>query len=464
MNTVVRVAARHAFDADRRKMQIRVFEPQAVMECRASSSVVAKSRMALNLGKLPGGSHRRSGETAFTRRSSTLYTAAALKTQTVKDLGKLAEKVGVLGWRSMRKDELVRALVRAAKRKASQKSPKPVKVSPTKKKAAPVRRSTTVKLEKQKAAPRSKPEPPTNPRILKKIQRVNDERERQKNLAAMNGTHKAAQNGHAPKKDRVVLLVRDAYWLQACWDLLGGSIERARAAMAEQWHTAKPVLRLVKADTGHTTNASEQVVRDIEIHGGVKTWYIDIPGVSQGYRCDVGYLAANGRFYSLARSNSVTTPRPSSGDSSANDWSEIADNCEKIYALSGGYSEDGNGELQELFEERLGRRMGSPAGTRFGRGADKSLGRKHDFEFDVDAEMIVYGVTRPNAHVTLAGTPVKLQADGSFSARLSMPDRRQVLPVVASSPDGVEQRTVVLAVERNTKVMEPRIRESSSED
>lgn len=392
-----------------------------------------------------------------------MYTAAALKTQTVKDLGKLAEKVGVLGWRSMRKDELVRALVRAAKRKASKKTAKASQVSPTKKKVAPARRSTTVKLPKAKATPRTKPEPPTNPRVVKKIQRANQLRERQKNLAVSNGKRGSLRNGSEPKKDRVVLLVRDAYWLQACWELLGSSIERARAAMAEQWHTAKPVLRLSKADAGSTTNSSEQVVRDIEIHGGVKTWYIDIPGVAKGYRCDVGYLAANGRFYSLARSNSVTTPRPGSGDSAANDWSEIADNCEKIYALSGGYSEDGNGELQELFEERLGRRMGSPAGTRFGMGADKSLGRKRDFEFDVDAEMIVYGVTKPNAHVTLAGTPVKLQADGSFSARLSMPDRRQVLPVVASSPDGVEQRTVVLAIERNTKVMEPKIKETSGD-
>ncbi|MCB9927227.1 MAG: DUF4912 domain-containing protein [Planctomycetaceae bacterium] len=398
------------------------------------------------------------------RRSSTLYTAAALKAQTVKDLGKLAEKVGVEGWRSMRKDELVRALVRAAKRKANQKPNKGSKAPTAAKKGAPTRSSTSAKLPKRKSASRVKVEPPTNPRIVKKIQRVNEQRERQKNLAATNGTKKSLQNGHAPKKDRVVLLVRDAYWLQACWELLGASIERARAAMAEQWHTAKPIIRLVRADTGNTTSATEQVVRDIEIHGGVKTWYIDIPGVSKGYRCDIGYLATNGKFYSLARSNSVTTPRPSSGDSAANDWSEIADNCEKIYALSGGYSEDGNGELQELFEERLGRRMGSPAGTRFGMGADKSLGRKRDFEFDVDAEMIVYGVTKPNAHVTLAGTPVKLQADGSFSARLSMPDRRQVLPVVASSPDGVEQRTVVLAVERNTKVMEPKLRESSSSD
>ena len=48
-----------------------------------------------------------------------MYTAAALKSQTVKDLGKLATKFGVVGWRGMRKDELVKALVRAAKRKAA---------------------------------------------------------------------------------------------------------------------------------------------------------------------------------------------------------------------------------------------------------------------------------------------------------------------------------------------------------
>ena len=116
--------------------------------------------------------------------------------------------------------------------------------------------------------------------------------------------------------------------------------------------------------------------------------------------------------------------------------------------MSGGYSEDNTQELQELFEERLGRPMGSPAGSRFGVGADKMMSQQRNFEFEVDAEMIIYGVTKPNSHITLAGTPVKLRPDGSFSARLSLPDRRQVLPVVASSPDGVEQRTVVLAVER----------------
>jgi hypothetical protein len=71
-------------------------------------------------------------------------------------------------------------------------------------------------------------------------------------------------------------------------------------------------------------------------------------------------------------------------------------------------------------------------------------------------------VTDPDAHVTLRGEPVRLQPDGSFAMRFTLPDRRQVLPVVASSGDGAEQRTIVLAVERNTKVMEPVIRDPES--
>ena len=386
-----------------------------------------------------------------------MYTAAALKTQTVRDLGKLASKLGVEGWRSMRKDDLVRALVRAARRRAAKRSSS----TRTSKSAS---KSSSRKPAAKKAKPKS-------PRVVRRIQRANQERERQKNLAdggngAQNGNgRKPAQQAEVAsmegRKDRIVLLVRDAYWLQSMWELSRASVDRAKAAMAEHWHTAKPVIRLIELDSGGTTSSAERVAREIHIHGGVRTWYIDVQNSPQSFRVDIGYLAENGKFFTLARSNTVTTPRPGNGDDLDQSWSEIAEDCEKIYALSGGYSdENGTHELQELFEERLGRPMGSPVGTRFGVGADKMLTQQRSFEFEVDAEMIIYGVTKPNAHITLAGTPVKLRPDGSFSARLSLPDRRQVLPVVASSPDGVEQRTVVLAVERNTKVMEPRIREN----
>jgi len=382
----------------------------------------------------------------------------------------------------MRKDELVRALVRAAKKKAaaSKRGSKAKTVKRSTKKAAPrasaasatrSKKTANSKTRRGQKGTRHKP-----PRVTARIQRANAERERQKNLAAPEGKGRGNRgNGRKltrpPKKilpridqsgkERVVLLVRDAYWLQAIWELTRHNIDRAQAAMAEQWHTATPVLRLIETESGTTTSAVERVIRDIEIHGGVKTWYIDVPGTPTSYRVDIGYLGSNGKYFSLARSNTVTTPRPSNGDVVDENWSDIAEDCEKIYALSGGYSGDAaSTEIQELFEERLGRSMGAHVGARFGAGADKMLHRQRDFLFDVDAELIVYGATKPNAHVTLAGTPVKLRPDGSFTARLSMPDRRQVLPVVASSADGVEQRTVVLAVERNTKVMEPQIREA----
>jgi len=68
--------------------------------------------------------------------------------------------------------------------------------------------------------------------------------------------------------------------------------------------------------------------------------------------------------------------------------------------------------------------------------------------------LIIYGSTIPGATVLLSGEPVKLREDGTFTVRVALPDKRQVLPVIAQSRDAMRQRTTVIAVERNTKVME----------
>ena len=92
-------------------------------------------------------------------------------------------------------------------------------------------------------------------------------------------------------------------------------------------------------------------------------------------------------------------------------------------------------------------------------GEKKSLGG--NFHFEIDAELIVYGTTEPNAHVTLQGEPVHLRSDGTFTVRFSLPDSRQIIPAVASSGDGVEERTIVLAVEQNAKELEPMIHDNN---
>jgi hypothetical protein len=260
-------------------------------------------------------------------------------------------------------------------------------------------------------------------------------------------------------KDRIVCMVRDPFWLHAYWEITRQAVQRAEAALGQDWYGAKPILRVLDVTANETANGAESIVRDIDIHGGVSNWYIEVTN-PRSFRIDIGYLAKSGAFYVLARSNVVSTPRAGVSDVLDENWSDIDTvKADRIFAMSAGYDPTASSlELKQLFEERLRRPMGSPAVTSFGSGA-LQYGKQRNFWFQLDAELIVYGATEPNARVTLQGEPVKLRPDGTFTMRFSLPDSRQIIPACAASADGVEERTIVLAVERNTKHLEPMIHE-----
>jgi uncharacterized protein len=480
-----------------------------------------------------------------------LSTAKELRELTAKKLTEMARKAGVSGFSGMKKEELVRALVKISRSKAQQSKNKTTakssssarkprttaklngkaaantkptastkqtaKSSGSKKAAKPVsegraksgrgltttKRSATASTkqtsataksadkrkstnetsksasepkapavsngtirnghaakepQKQKAVAsgkvpkpkRLKPERKQNPAILKKLREDNIRREQIKDLARATRSG-IARNGE-PAKDRIILIVRDSYWIQAYWEVTRATVERVQVALAENWHSATPTLRVYEYLDDGPTGASESVVRDIAIHGGVNNWYIPLDDPSKVYRVAIGYKTSNDRFHLLTRSNKVIMPEPGGSDAVNEHWTDIAEDYQRYFALSGGYSDDhNNGELQEVFETQLRRPMTAPKFTKFG------VTPNHNGEglaFHVEAEMIVFGTTDPNATVFLGDEPVEVQSDGAFAARVPMPDKRQVLPVVASSRDGSVQRTIVLAVERNTKVME----------
>ena len=68
----------------------------------------------------------------------------------------------------------------------------------------------------------------------------------------------------------------------------------------------------------------------------------------------------------------------------------------------------------------------------------------------VNAEVIFYGGTHPQAKVTIDGKPVELAPDGSFRFHFVFPDGTYEIPVIATSPDGVETRSATLRFERGT--------------
>jgi uncharacterized protein len=377
-------------------------------------------------------------------------TSKKLQGSSKKQLAGMARKKGVAGWHDMTKDELVQALVALERTKARQSAGAPhyqngksnLKVKHRARPQPAAARNTTNGSTGEETVERSKFDVgvPT------------------KDLSAK--VPKDLPCGYG--KDRIVVMVRDPYWLHAYWELSRQAISRAEAALGQEWHGAKPILRLLDVTTHDTTSTAEAVIRDIEIHGGCNNWYIDVGNPPRSYRVDIGYLSRQGHFYVLARSNVVTTPRAGISDMIDENWADIdAKKADRIYAMSGGFDPSMSSlELKQLFEERLRRPLGSPSISSFGSGA-MLPSKQRKFWFQLDAELIVYGATEPNARVTLQGDPVKLRPDGTFTMRFSLPDSRQIIPAVATSADGIEERTIVLAVERNTKQLEPMIFDGS---
>lgn len=84
-----------------------------------------------------------------------------------------------------------------------------------------------------------------------------------------------------------------------------------------------------------------------------------------------------------------------------------------------------------------------------GAGAEKAKG----FWFNVNAELIIYGATEPDAKVTLGGHEIKLRSDGTFSFRFALPDGKYDLPAVAVSADGTDGRAAELHFSRQTEYL-----------
>jgi len=72
------------------------------------------------------------------------------------------------------------------------------------------------------------------------------------------------------------------------------------------------------------------------------------------------------------------------------------------------------------------------------------------FFMHVNAEVIFYGGTHPDAKVTIDGKPIGLRPDGTFRYHFVLPDGEFEIPIVATSPDGLETRRAVLKFERAT--------------
>ncbi len=80
-----------------------------------------------------------------------------------------------------------------------------------------------------------------------------------------------------------------------------------------------------------------------------------------------------------------------------------------------------------------------------------SVHAERGFYMHVNAEIIFYGGTHPDATVTVSGQRIQLSPDGSFRYHFTLADGNYAIPIVALSPDGLEQRSATLSFQRGTE-------------
>ena len=250
--------------------------------------------------------------------------------------------------------------------------------------------------------------------------------------------------------DRIQAMVRDPHWIFTYWEITDATFRELERRFESDWPNCRMILRMF--------DRNQDSHFDITLTEGARTWYIQV-SPEKRYQIAVGVLTPDGGFFELILSNVVETPRIGVSDIIDDRWMVPDELFDLIFSASGGHDLHAtSAELRQLVERRLLEQMGSETVSSFGSGALRAPEKERGFRLWVEAELIIYGATEPDARLTVQGKEMKLRGDGSFSMRLALPDGKIEIPVTAVSADHVEERTIETIVDKKSKSKEPVIR------
>jgi hypothetical protein len=114
-------------------------------------------------------------------------------------------------------------------------------------------------------------------------------------------------------QDRLVMLVRDPYWVFCYWELEGPARGELQARQGGNvFDGARWVLRLHAATQIH----------DVDIQPGACNWYLNVRDDCDLF-AEIGIVTRSGEFLPLAASNRVRTPRAGMSDQDGSEWMTV---------------------------------------------------------------------------------------------------------------------------------------------
>lgn len=247
-------------------------------------------------------------------------------------------------------------------------------------------------------------------------------------------------------EDKIVLQVRDPWWLHSYWELTANTKNRLKESLDNDYFEASWALRVYDVSFINFNGDNAHSVFDIIINPETNNWYINVSG-GRSFCVDLGLKLRNGRFITIIRSNTATTPSDGPSWITDEEWMIPDDLFQRLYGLSFGVGSSPRRGIKEILKERF---VSSP-GLASMASPVKIKSQESNFWLTVNTELIVYGATEPDAKVTVQNKKIKLKKDGTFSLRFALPDGKQVIPVRAESQDGIDVRVITPIVTKESR-------------
>jgi hypothetical protein len=277
----------------------------------------------------------------------------------------------------------------------------------------------------------------------------------------------------------LLLAARDPHWLYAHWDLTPEQQRRYNALSADH-HL---VVRIIPGTTG-ARSATE-----VHVHPESRHWFIHTDRAETRYVAELGYYRPGRQWVKIATSVPAVTPPDTVSTDQTVRFATIPAQVRLTHlaalAKQGAPADlpppeaareralaelvtlqlmrqdsGSSAEITELVRGR-GEQAVSPAPPALPAAPGGEVENVSSpmaaaeqppkgFWFNLNAELVIYGATEPDASVTIGGQPVSLRPDGTFSCRLSLPDGDYALTVSAISAEG-ELRQAELKFCRRTE-------------
>jgi hypothetical protein len=223
--------------------------------------------------------------------------------------------------------------------------------------------------------------------------------------------------------DKIVLLPRDPWWAYTYWDITENRInEVISAAPIYERENLKWVIRVYDVTCVPNFDGTNAVsFFDIDINYEANSWYLNVNQPERDWCVEIGLKNPMGKFFAIARSNMIKTPY--FGISSIIDEEWAAPDDESYGKLLGmGAADIGRSSMERKrkMEEMIKKQISSPLASWGGSGFMKEK-EQDKFFLEVWTELILYGRTEADAHVTVEGKKIKLRPDGTFSFRYALP-------------------------------------------